>query len=58
MDNCLLWFWGGTLAATALWWAVMLVRVAVIGPFELLRMFRQLNRPDEGETSPESNRSA
>ncbi len=40
MDSVLLWFWMGLFFATVLRWAVMLVRVAFIGPVELLAMFR------------------
>lgn len=46
MDSVLLWFWTGLFFATVLWWAVMLVRVAFIGPVELLAMFRKLNQSD------------
>ena len=57
MDNVLLWFWTGILAATVLWWAVMLVRVAFIGPIELLAMFRSLNQSHKDEAVAESNHS-
>ena len=56
MDTILLWFWTGVFAATVLWWVIMLFRVAFIGPFELLAMFRSLNQSHNDETSAESNR--
>jgi len=49
MDAVLLWIWSGVLAATVVWWLVMLFRVALIGPAELLHMFRSLNQPPESE---------
>lgn len=55
MDNVLLWFWTGTLLATVLWWLIMLVRVAFIGPIELRAMFRSLNQSHEGDASTKSN---
>ncbi len=57
MDSVLLWFWTGLFFATVLWWAVMLVRVAFIGPVELLAMFRKLNQSDAARTSAESDDS-
>jgi hypothetical protein len=53
-----LWFWACTFAATVLWWVVMLFRVALIGPVELLAMFRSLQKPHEDETLANQNRSA
>lgn len=52
MDTILLWFWTGVLLSTALWWVMMLFRVAFIGPFELRAMFRSLNRPSEKSPLP------
>lgn len=56
MDSFLQWFWAGILAATVLWWLIMLICVAVIGPFEILSMFRTLNQSHKDETLAESNR--
>lgn len=57
MDNILLWLWTSVLAATVLWWVVMLFCVAFIGPFEILAMFRSLNQSHQDDASSESNRS-
>lgn len=56
MYDVLLWFWTAVLAATVLWWAIMLFRVAFIGPLELLAMFRSLKGLDEGEIAADSKR--
>jgi hypothetical protein len=50
MDHILLWFWTGILVATILWWLMMLIRVAFIGPVELLAMFHSLDRSSNSET--------
>lgn len=50
MDTILLWTWTGILYATVLWWLVMWIRVAFIGPSELLAMFRQLGTTTKEET--------
>ena len=56
MYDFLLWCWICTIAATVLWWVIMLFRVAFIGPVELSAMFRSLNQSHNDETSAESNR--
>jgi hypothetical protein len=58
MDTILLGCWAGVLLATVLWWLIMLVRGAFIGPFELLAMFRKLNQPEENGISAEHDRCA
>ena len=49
MNDVLLWFWTAVLAATVLWWVIMLFCVAFFGPGELRDMFRTLNKPHEDE---------
>ena len=49
MNNILLWFWTGAVSAAVLWWITMLFCVAFIGPLELRRMFRNLNKSHEDE---------
>ena len=52
MDNFLLWFWTSAVVAAVLWWVVMILLVGLVGPFELARMARGLNRPSSDEDQP------
>jgi hypothetical protein len=58
MDSILLWFWTGVFAATVLWWLIMLICVAFIGPGELRAMFRTLKQSHTDESTAESNHAA
>ena len=49
MYDVLLWFWTGAVSAVILWWIVMLLVVGIVGPVELARMARGLNRSSDDQ---------
>ena len=49
MHDVLLWFWTGAIVAVVLWWVVMLLVVGFVGPVELARMARGLNRSSDDQ---------
>lgn len=55
MDQIFLWLWTAVLLATVVWWLIMLVCVAFIGPVELKAMFRKLTQPDDTDTPNDAN---